>query len=103
MAWTFSTIGGNRSRTLWLPILLTNVSRPGLLCGSSRSTYSTASSGVMLGPNLTPTGLAITWANAMCAPSICRVRSPIHTVCADRSNSCGSPSSPSDNLNMARS
>ncbi|CNJ16475.1 Uncharacterised protein [Mycobacterium tuberculosis] len=78
-------IGGSTSRTLLLPSLLTNVSRPGLLCGSSRSTYSTASSGVIVGPILTPIGLAITSANAMWAPSSWRVRSPIHTVCADRS------------------
>ena len=78
-------IGGSTSRTLSLPSLLTNVSRPGSLCGSSRSTYSTACSGVIVGPILTPIGLAITSAKAMCAPSSWRVRSPIHTLCADRS------------------
>ncbi len=72
-------IGGSTSRTLPLPIRLTSVSRPGSLCGSSRSTYSTASSGVVVGPILTPIGLAITSANAMCAPSSWRVRSPIQT------------------------
>ena len=96
-------MGGSRSRTLLFPIRLTNVNRPGLLCGSSLSTYSTASSGVIVGPIFTPIGLAITSANAMCAPSSWRVRSPIQTVCADRSNSCGSPSSLSDSRSMARS
>ena len=56
------------------PGLVTNVSRPGLLCGSRRSTYSTASSGVIVGPILTPIGLAITSANATWAPSSWRVR-----------------------------
>ena len=79
MPCTFSMIGGSRSRTLLLPNRLTSVSRPGLLCGSSRSTYSTASSGVIVGPIFTPIGFAITSANAMCAPSSWRVRSPIHT------------------------
>ena len=72
-------IGGSRSRTLWLPRRVTSVSRPGLFCGSSRSTYSTANSGVMVGPIFTPIGLAITSAKAICAPSSWRVRSPTHT------------------------
>ncbi|SKV48023.1 Uncharacterised protein [Mycobacteroides abscessus subsp. abscessus] len=42
VARTFSMIGGSRSRTFELPMRETKVSRPGLLCGSRRSTYSTA-------------------------------------------------------------
>ena len=82
---TFSTIAGSTSRTLPLPMRLTSVSRPGTPCGSSRSTYSTACSGVVVGPIFRPIGLASSAANATCAPSIWRVRSPTHTKCADRS------------------
>src|SRR5215218_4421197 len=51
--------------------------------GSRRSTSSVACSGVVVGPILTPMGLAIFETNSMCAPSICRVRSPTQTKCAD--------------------
>ena len=75
---TFSMIGGSTSRTLPLPIREISVSRPGWFRGSSSSTYSTACSGVVPGPILRPIGLDSSWANAMCAPSSCRVRSPTH-------------------------
>ena len=80
---TFSTIGGSASRTLWLPIRLIRVSRPGMLSGLSRSHSSIASSGVVVGPSLTPIGLAMRETKSTCAPSIWRVRSPIHRKCPD--------------------
>jgi len=49
-------IGGSTSRIFWLLIRLIRVSRPGWFRGSSRSTYSTAVSGVVLGPILSPIG-----------------------------------------------
>ena len=69
VACTFSMIAGSTSRTLALPIRETSVSLPGLLFGSSRSTYSTAMSGVVDGPIFSPIGFASNSANAMCAPS----------------------------------
>ena len=39
--------------------------------------------GVVVGPILSPIGLASSSANAMCAPSSWRVRSPTHRKCAD--------------------
>ena len=47
------------SRTLPLPIRLISVSRPGTLSGLSFSHSSMACSGVVVGPSLTPIGLAI--------------------------------------------
>lgn len=49
--------------------------------------YCSASSAVVVGPSLMPTGLRIFEANSMCAWSSCRVRSPIHTMCAETSYS----------------
>lgn len=49
--------------------------------------YCSASSAVVVGPSLMPIGLLIRDANSMCAWSICRVRSPIHTMCAETSYS----------------
>ena len=57
----------------------TSVTRPSTRSGSIRSTSSTASSGEIDGPILTPTGLAISAASATWAPSSWRVRSPIHS------------------------
>ena len=80
---TASTIGGSRSRTLSEPIRDTIVTRPSTRRGSSVWTSSTAMSGVVVGPIFTPIGFASSAANPTCAPSSCRVRSPIHTWCAD--------------------
>ncbi len=76
---------GSTSRILPLPIRLISVSRPGTPSGSSRSTSSVACSGVVVGPILTPIGLASLETNSMWAPSSCRVRSPTQTKCAERS------------------
>jgi hypothetical protein len=78
---TFSTIGGSASRTLPLPIRLISVSRPGTLSRVEPLDSSTPL-GRGVGPILTPIGLASSSANAMCAPSSWRVRSPIHRKCA---------------------
>ncbi len=83
LAVTFSTIPGRTSRILPLPMRLISVSRPGSPSGSRRSTSSVACSGVVVGPILTPMGLASLETNSMCAPSIWRVRSPTQTKCAD--------------------
>ncbi len=54
-----------------------------MLSGLSFSHSSIASSGVVLGPSLTPIGLAIREMKSTCAPSSCRVRSPIQRKCPD--------------------
>ena len=66
-----------------------NVSRPGIRPGLSRSASATASSGVAVGPSLTPIGLRHPEKNSTCAPSSSRVRSPIQSMCAEQSY--GSP------------
>ena len=66
-----------------------NVSRPGSRSGSKRLIKVRASSTVDLGPSFTPIGFLIFEAKSICAPSSWRVRSPIHTKCAD--TSYGSP------------
>ena len=53
--------------------------------GFSRSQSSTTSSGVAVGPSLTPIGLCTPEKNSTCAPSSCRVRSPIQSRCAEQS------------------
>ena len=62
-----------------------NVSRPGIRAGFSRSQSSTASSPVAVGPSLTPSGLWTPAKNSTWAPSACRVRSPIQSMCAEQS------------------
>ncbi len=54
-----------------------------MLSGLSFSQSSIASSGVVVGPSLTPIGLAIREMKSMCAPSIWRVRSPTQRKCPD--------------------
>ena len=62
-----------------------SVSRPGSRAGLSRSASSTTSSGVAVGPSLQPIGLWTPEKNSTCAPSSCRVRSPIQSMCAEQS------------------
>ncbi len=59
--------------------------RPGTRSGSSCSHSSTTSSGVALGPSLTPMGLRTPVRKRTCAPSSWRVRSPIQSRCAEQS------------------
>ncbi|MGY4642750.1 eukaryotic-like serine/threonine-protein kinase [Cellulomonas sp. URHB0016] len=53
---TFSTSAGRRSRTLPAPIRVMNVIRPGSPLGLSRSMSANASSPVVVGPSLIPSG-----------------------------------------------
>ena len=62
-----------------------SVSRPGMRSGFSRAHSSTTSSGVAVGPSLTPIGLCTPEKNSTCAPSSSRVRSPIQSMCAEQS------------------
>ena len=67
------------------PIRVMNVTRPGVRSGLSFSYSAMASSGVVVGPSLTPIGLAMWLSSSTCAPSSWRVRSPIQTKCPDTS------------------
>ncbi len=62
-----------------------SVSRPGVRSGSSLPHSSTSSRGLALGPTLKPSGLCTPAKKAACAPSGCRVRSPIQSMCAEQS------------------
>ena len=80
---TFSTSGGSPSRTLPAPKRVMKVSRPGSLSGLRRAASARASSAVAVGPSLQPIGLRMWRKYSTCAPSSCRVRSPIQTMCPD--------------------
>ena len=86
---TFSTSAGSTLRTVPAPMRVMNVNRPGSPEGLSRSMSASASSAVVVGPSLTPIGLRTRDRKSTCAPSIWRVRSPIHRKCAEQSY--GSP------------
>src|SRR6266536_1287986 len=77
--------GGSASLIARAPMRVTSVSLPGSPSGLSLAISATRSSGVVRGPILTPIGLRMRLANSTCAPSIARVRSPIHKKCADTS------------------
>ena len=72
------TRAGRWRSTLSWPMRLITVSRPGSLSGLSASHRRRRSSTGMVGPALTPIGLAMPRQNSTCAPSSWRVRSPIH-------------------------
>ncbi len=71
------------SRTLPAPMRVTKVRRPSTSSGFRRRASSSATSGVVVGPSLTPTGFATRERKSTCAPSSWRVRSPIHRKWAD--------------------
>src|SRR6266540_1227936 len=80
---TARTSGGSRRSTRSAPRRVISVSRPGVRRGSRRAQIATASSGVALGPSLTPTGLPTPERNSRWAPSNWRVRSPTQSRCAE--------------------
>ena len=86
---TFSTSGGSASRTLPAPMRRDERQPARLRSGSSRSTSASASSGVVRRAELDADRVAHPATKSTCAPSSSRVRSPIHTKCAD--TSYGSP------------
>ena len=59
--------------------------RPGSLSGLSVSISFSVSSVESDGPHLKPSGLCTPRRNSTCAPSVWRVRSPIHSMCAEQS------------------
>ena len=85
LAATFSTSGGSAWRIRPAPIRVIRVRRPGSRSGSRASISASTSCAVADGPILTATGLRICRANSTWAPPGSRVRSPIHSRCADRS------------------
>ena len=61
------------------------VSRPASLSGLSRPASASASSGLVVGPSLTPIGLRTWRSSSTWAPSSWRVRSPIQRKCPETS------------------
>ena len=75
--------GGSAVCTRPAPMRLMSVRRPAAFSGFSTSMRRSSSSGVVVGPTLRPTGLCTPRRNSTWAPSICRVRSPIHRKWAE--------------------
>ena len=79
---TARTSGGSLAATLSAPMRLISVMRPGSFAGFSMSRMRSRSSASCVGPTFMPIGFLMPRMNSTCAPSSCRVRSPIHRKCA---------------------
>ena len=77
--------GGNCVLILSAPKRAISVRRPGSFCGLRISINCSNSSGFSDGPHFMPIGFFTPRKNSTCAPSGCRVRSPIHSMWADTS------------------
>ena len=77
--------GRSPSSILSAPMRVISVSRPGMRAGFSFSHSSSTKSAAVPGPILQPIGLPTPRRNSMWAPSSWRVRSPIHSMCAEQS------------------
>ena len=82
---TARSSGRRRSSTWSAPMRLISVRRPGTRAGLSGSHSASSSAGSTVGPTLQPIGLPTPRRNSTWAPSRSRVRSPIHSMCAEQS------------------
>mmetsp|Transcript_27432 Transcript_27432/g.88161 ORF Transcript_27432/g.88161 Transcript_27432/m.88161 type:complete len:259 (-) Transcript_27432:556-1332(-) len=81
---TASTSGGSSSSHRSAPRRVMSTTLPGCAAGSGHSVRmsATSSAGSELGPTLMPIGFCTPRKYSTCAWSSCRVRSPIHSMCA---------------------